>query len=151
MQPIITLTRENVQHPGLSKLIERSGIWVSIGQLDSEALTAIGIPANGDTAPVYGTDDAPDPLESAGTGDIGTEKKTSKESLESFKGHLERTRNTICGKHPISLLLKTMSTLREENNGAGEEEIKFLHYSRSSDCKVIEDSSVSYASAYVRC
>jgi AmmeMemoRadiSam system protein B len=57
---------------------------------------------------------------------------------------LEKTKNTICGRHPISLLLHTIracDTLQCT--------LKFVQYAQSSACKHHGDSSVSYASAIV--
>lgn len=61
-----------------------------------------------------------------------------------FAEYLEKTRNTICGRHPISLLLHTIlasSSLRCS--------LKFVEYAQSSACMRHSDSSVSYASAIV--
>ncbi|EJD55685.1 UPF0103-domain-containing protein [Auricularia subglabra TFB-10046 SS5] len=61
-----------------------------------------------------------------------------------FMDYLRRTRNTICGRHPIGVLLAALETL-----GGDDHEIKFVRYEQSSQCVDVNDSSVSYASAYV--
>lgn len=61
-----------------------------------------------------------------------------------FADYLKRTRNTICGRHPIGVLLAALETL-----GGDGQEIKFVRYEQSSHCVEVNDSSVSYASAYV--
>jgi len=65
-----------------------------------------------------------------------------------FAKYLSRTKNTICGRHPIGVLLGALSDL-EKNNGI-KPELSWVRYEQSSQCHSIRDSSVSYASAYVR-
>lgn len=67
------------------------------------------------------------------------------ETLEpvDFKNYLNKYDNTICGRHPISVLLNLVSYLKGKQNY----DLKFTHYSQSSKCKNKRDSSVSYASA----
>jgi len=64
-----------------------------------------------------------------------------------FSEYLVRTKNTICGRHPIGVLLGALSELE---NGGRPAEIKWVRYEQSSKCFDIRDSSVSYASAYVK-
>jgi len=66
---------------------------------------------------------------------------------DAFIGYLRETENTICGRHPIGVLLAALSTLKE--NGGSKQYLKFVRYDQSSPCKTSRDSSVSYASAYV--
>lgn len=62
-----------------------------------------------------------------------------------FTDYLKKLGNTICGRHPIGVLLQSASHLMK----AGEHRIslKFLKYAQSSQCRNMNDSSVSYASA----
>ena len=65
-----------------------------------------------------------------------------------FAKYLTRTKNTICGRHPIGVLLGVLTELeKEEGRSVG---IKWVRYEQSSKCLDIKDSSVSYASAYVK-
>ena len=66
-----------------------------------------------------------------------------------FAQYLSRTKNTICGRHPIGVLLGALSSLEKSNNGI-QPTVKWVRYEQSSQCHTIRDSSVSYASAYVR-
>jgi predicted class III extradiol MEMO1 family dioxygenase len=69
-----------------------------------------------------------------------------------FAKYLERTRNTICGRHPIGVLLGALTTLSSESAGSPSNKsviLKWVKYDHSSECETLEDSSVSYASAYV--
>ncbi|TPX72250.1 hypothetical protein SpCBS45565_g00544 [Spizellomyces sp. 'palustris'] len=97
---------------------------------------------------------------------------------KSFTAYLKKTRNTICGRHPIGVLLNAAAVLingqtEDEDisgkrkkqksddtdniaeraaNGNGtvkKAEIKFIHYAQSSKVTSNRDSSVSYASAYL--
>ncbi|TYZ64563.1 hypothetical protein PybrP1_008630 [[Pythium] brassicae (nom. inval.)] len=61
-----------------------------------------------------------------------------------FAEYLEKTRNTICGRHPISLLLHTILASMKLRCS-----LKFVQYAQSSACMRHSDSSVSYASAIV--
>lgn len=61
-----------------------------------------------------------------------------------WNGYLRRTANTICGRHAIGSLLSGLSSHRVD--GA---KTFFLHYSQSSRCTALSDSSVSYASAAI--
>lgn len=67
------------------------------------------------------------------------------ETLEpvTFKDYLKEYDNTICGNHPISVLLNIIKNL----NAKQDFKLKFVDYSQSSKCKNRRDSSVSYASA----
>ena len=101
-------------------------IHKSITALDNEAMDILTLPrqGNGDVASVH------------------TE----------FAQYLAATRNTICGRHPIGVLLGALSLINrgEQSGGMGKEvSLKWVKYDHSSDCKTLDDSSVSYASAFV--
>ncbi|KAN0135711.1 MEMO1 family [Lactarius tabidus] len=64
-----------------------------------------------------------------------------------FADYLTRTKNTICGRHPIGVLLGALAVLQEEH--AKSPHLRWVKYEQSSRCLTIKDSSVSYASAYV--
>ena len=84
---------------------------------------------------------------------------------------LRETRNTVCGRHPIGVVMAALELLMEgegggggktgtgtgaeDGAGAGNENerksrfhFRFVRYERSSDCVRVGDSSVSYASAF---
>ncbi|KAI8145905.1 MEMO1 family [Fennellomyces sp. T-0311] len=67
------------------------------------------------------------------------------ESLDhgAFSQYLRTTKNTICGRHPIGVLLCALAALDQPAR------IQFNKYAQSSACQKVRDSSVSYASAYV--
>lgn len=52
--------------------------------------------------------------------------------------------NTICGRHPIGVLLQMLAHCQ-----AAKHQLKFVRYAQSSRCRSPDDSSVSYASAVV--
>ncbi|RXM35138.1 Protein MEMO1 [Acipenser ruthenus] len=66
------------------------------------------------------------------------------EQLEpiSFSNYLKKYRNTICGRHPIGVLLNAVEELKK--NGI-DMNCSFLNYAQSSQCRNWQDSSVSYA------
>jgi MEMO1 family protein len=62
-----------------------------------------------------------------------------------FATYLTRTRNTICGRNPILLLLKIVEKAKETEDLPLK--MEFLEYQQSSRVTRPDDSSVSYASA----
>ena len=64
---------------------------------------------------------------------------------DAFLRYLEKTKNTICGRHPVSVFLRAL----EHSRGFAERTVKFVRYEQSCEVRSEEDSSVSYASAVV--
>ncbi|XP_064819777.1 protein MEMO1-like isoform X2 [Oncorhynchus masou masou] len=60
----------------------------------------------------------------------------------SFTNYLKKYHNTICGRHPIGVLLNAVSELRKSGS---EMNFSFLNYAQLSQCRDWQDSSVSYA------
>lgn len=60
-----------------------------------------------------------------------------------FTEYLRRYNNTICGRHPIGVLLQAVQELQSRGYNMS---FKFLKYAQSSQCTNINQSSVSYAS-----
>ncbi|KAF8922499.1 MEMO1 family [Mucidula mucida] len=94
-------------------------IHESIRQLDHEAMTILTVPPS-----------------SAATAHI------------EFAKYLAKTKNTICGRHPIGVLLGALASL-EQDKGI-QPTIKWVRYEQSSPCVSVKDSSVSYASAWIK-
>ena len=70
-------------------------------------------------------------------------------SHDAFLQNLQQTGNTVCGRHPIGVIMAALETLREKGTIAQDAGFfKFLRYERSSDCERVKDSSVSYVSGY---
>jgi AmmeMemoRadiSam system protein B len=63
---------------------------------------------------------------------------------------LEHTGNTVCGRHPIGIVMAAVEQLEEasEEEHKHKNKFKFVRYERSSECVAYSDSSVSYASAF---
>jgi len=82
--------------------------------------------------------------------------KTARGTHHEFKAYLNRTGNTICGRHPIGVLLGVLSALEEGIQGENGDippqtaTLQWVRYEQSSQCVTLKDSSVSYASAYVQ-
>ncbi|GET93181.1 hypothetical protein, conserved [Leishmania tarentolae] len=66
-----------------------------------------------------------------------------KRDLESWYAYLQKTKNTICGRAPISIGMQRWA------NEVNKARVKFVHYSQSNKCKDADDSSVSYAAAII--
>ncbi|RPB25787.1 hypothetical protein L211DRAFT_861125 [Terfezia boudieri ATCC MYA-4762] len=62
-----------------------------------------------------------------------------------FTEYLQKTRNTVCGRHPIGVV---MGALEEEEGQEPKGKFIFVRYEQSSKCFTLRDSSVSYASAF---
>lgn len=60
-----------------------------------------------------------------------------------FTKYLQKYQNTICGRHPISILLQAVQALVASNYRMS---FKFLKYAQSNQVTTQSDSSVSYAS-----
>lgn len=70
-------------------------------------------------------------------------------SHDRFADYLKKTRNTICGRHPISVIMAAIEVLeRETPLPDGKGKFRFVRYEQSSKVKEPNDSSVSYASAF---
>lgn len=63
---------------------------------------------------------------------------------EVFLEQLRETGNTVCGRHPIGVFMAAAEKLGVEGKG----KMKFVRYERSGLVEDVEDSSVSYASAF---
>lgn len=62
-----------------------------------------------------------------------------------FTEYLSAFGNTICGRHPIGVLMHIL------DHSTTSFQTKFVRYEQSSECTCMSDSSVSYASAVVSC
>ncbi|XP_013786017.1 protein MEMO1-like [Limulus polyphemus] len=64
-----------------------------------------------------------------------------------FTSYLRKFGNTICGRHPIGVLLNAVHILQQTTSNGHKISLKFLRYAQSSQCLNMHDSSVSYAAA----
>ncbi len=82
-------------------------------------------------------------------------------SHSAFLDDLRETGNTVCGRHPIGVVMAALEILRREGRVKEEEgpnggeakgtrkgRFRFVRYERSSECVKVGDSSVSYGSAF---
>ena len=74
-----------------------------------------------------------------------------------FATYLKRTRNTICGRHPIAVYLHAINAgggrnddTADASRGNTDVDIEFIMYNQSSQVQNMNDSSVSYAAAVAR-
>ncbi|SCZ95267.1 BZ3500_MvSof-1268-A1-R1_Chr11-2g03394 [Microbotryum saponariae] len=83
--------------------------------------------------------------------------RTPRSAHEEFNAYLKQTRNTICGRHPIGVLLGAMTRWAEREVEAEEGSegvgggcrLVWTRYEQSERVKDLRGSSVSYASAFV--
>ncbi|KAF2834281.1 UPF0103-domain-containing protein [Patellaria atrata CBS 101060] len=68
-------------------------------------------------------------------------------SHQAFLRILEETGNTVCGRHPIGVVMAAVEALAGKLP-EGKGRFKFIRYETSSDCVSVRDSSVSYCSAF---
>lgn len=71
----------------------------------------------------------------------------SARNADGFRAYLKQTGNTICGRHPISVLLRALEHLHDSNQVSST--LRFAHYAQSNRAKSFRDSSVSYAAGLV--
>jgi len=69
-------------------------------------------------------------------------------SHDRFAEYLQTTRNTICGRHPIGVMMAAIEEVVKEGEEEGKGRFKFVRYEQSSRVTDPTDSSVSYASAF---
>ena len=72
-------------------------------------------------------------------------------SHREFLEELKRSGNTVCGRHPIGVVMASMEVLRNREGGdirGREARFTFVRYERSSEVSDVRESSVSYASAF---
>lgn len=69
-------------------------------------------------------------------------------SHERWLHALEDTGNTVCGRHPIGVIMAAVEEVRKSGGKEGIGAFKFVQYDRSSLVTRVSDSSVSYASAF---
>lgn len=69
-------------------------------------------------------------------------------SHKAFLDSLRQTRNTVCGRHPIGVMMAALELLRKEPGFQDKGHFSIVQYDRSALVEWPDDSSVSYVSAY---
>lgn len=80
--------------------------------------------------------------------DIATMTAITTGSTKAFLDVIERTGNTVCGRHPIGVIMAAIEFMTAEKPAGKQGQFHFLRYERSSDAVDVMDSSVSYVSAF---
>lgn len=76
-------------------------------------------------------------------------KSVESGSHDAFLAELVATSNTVCGRHPIGVIMMAIETLKQQGKLTPEKGLfKFVRYERSNDVRHPSESSVSYASAF---
>ena len=89
--------------------------------------------------------------ESIGRVDMRCIEVVEKGDVQGWWDVLAVTGNTVCGRHPIGIILAAIQAIRSENPAAAASNVgrfRFVRYERSNDCFSVKDSSVSYASGF---
>ncbi len=69
-------------------------------------------------------------------------------SHEKFWACLRETGNTVCGRHPIGVVMAAIETVMGGEVRVGKGAVRFVRYERSGEVEDGGDSSVSYASGF---
>lgn len=68
---------------------------------------------------------------------------------DEFLTNLRDTGNTVCGRHPIGVIMAAIEELKQQGKlDQGRGLFRFVRYERSGEVEEARDSSVSYASAF---
>ncbi|KAJ5551494.1 hypothetical protein N7535_000561 [Penicillium sp. DV-2018c] len=86
--------------------------------------------------------------ESISAFDMATMAAITTGSSKSFLDVIERTGNTVCGRHPIGVIMAALEIVTANRAADKQGRFYFLRYERSSDATRVSDSSVSYVSAF---
>ena len=85
--------------------------------------------------------------ESISAFDIATMTAITTGSAKTFLDTINRTGNTVCGRHPIGVIMSALEFVKADRPDGKQGHFHFLRYERSSDAVDVADSSVSYVSA----
>ncbi|KAF5004657.1 hypothetical protein FDECE_8861 [Fusarium decemcellulare] len=69
-------------------------------------------------------------------------------SHDAFRASLKQTRNTVCGRHPIGVIMAALELLVKEPEYEDKGRFSIIQYDRSNLVRRPSDFSVSYVSAY---
>jgi len=66
-----------------------------------------------------------------------------------FVSYLSKTKNTICGRHPIGVMMAAAELMFGENKGSNLGRFRYLYYAQSEALEDVNGSSVSYVSGFM--
>ncbi|KAF4441312.1 hypothetical protein FACUT_2814 [Fusarium acutatum] len=69
-------------------------------------------------------------------------------SHDAFLASLKQTRNTVCGRHPIGVVMAALEFIRQEDAFQDKGRFNIIKYDRSNLVEYPNDMSVSYVSGY---
>ncbi|KAF9770543.1 hypothetical protein IL306_011894 [Fusarium sp. DS 682] len=69
-------------------------------------------------------------------------------SHDAFLNSLRKTRNTVCGRHPIGVMMAALELIRKEEGFQDKGRFSIIKYDRSNLVEYPDQFSVSYVSAY---
>ncbi|KAE8149359.1 MEMO1 family [Aspergillus avenaceus] len=85
--------------------------------------------------------------ESISAFDIATMAAITTGETANFLDTVQTTGNTVCGRHPIGVIMAAIERIAGQVEGK-KGKFHFVRYERSSDAVTVDDSSVSYVSAF---
>lgn len=85
--------------------------------------------------------------ESISSFDIATMAAITTGITANFIRTIQETGNTVCGRHPIGVIMAAIEKVANRHGGT-KGKFHFIRYERSSDAIDVDDSSVSYVSAF---
>jgi MEMO1 family protein len=69
-------------------------------------------------------------------------------SHDKYVDNLKTTKNTVCGRHPIGVMMAALERMAKETGDEAKYKFKMIKYDRSSLVKSPRETSVSYVAAY---
>ncbi|KAL2216628.1 MEMO1 family [Thermoascus aurantiacus ATCC 26904] len=86
--------------------------------------------------------------ESISAFDMATMAAIATGKTDKFLDTIYRTGNTVCGRHPIGVIMAALEEVTAKSEEGTKGKFHFVRYERSSDVISVSDSSVSYVSAF---
>lgn len=132
--PVLPLSSEDLPHPGQNP----NDIWECIDSV----CTGHALQRHDRVSRM-----APAIHESISAFDIATMTAITTGSTQTFLETIESTGNTVCGRHPIGVIMAALEAVTAGQPERKKGHFHFIRYERSSDVLDVTDSSVSYVSA----
>ncbi|KAJ5232259.1 UPF0103/Mediator of ErbB2-driven cell motility (Memo-related) [Penicillium chermesinum] len=133
--PVLPLSSDILPRPGADPQVVAQDIQsVSAGQmLRRQDRIAPGEPAIHESISAF---------------DIATMAAITTGSTKTFLDAIDSTHNTVCGRHPIGVIMAALEAVTADKPAENQGKFHFLRYERSEDVEDVSESSVSYVSAY---
>lgn len=133
--PVLPLSSDVLPQPGIdTQVVAKSIENVSAGKmLRSRDRIAKGEPAIHESISAF---------------DLATMAAITTGSTKLFLDTINSTENTVCGRHPIGVIMAALEVVTANQSVENQGKFHFLQYERSQDVEEVSESSVSYVSAF---